>query len=69
MKELHIKRTASGLFRAYGMFLEYGTSIPARIWVGQAPNGPIFEDTILTLRDAARLKIEVLAGEDGLLFN
>ena len=67
MRPIKVKRNKSGQFRAWGMFLEFGTSEPARVWIGSAPPGDIFEDTVLTLKDASGRTIEVLAGEQGLI--
>ena len=67
MKQISVKRNKAGFFRAWGMFLEYGTSLPARVWKGSAPKGDIYEDTIITLVDARGNQIEVMAGEPGLV--
>ena len=70
MKVIIIKRTPSGKFRAFGMFGEYGSVLPARVWVGLTEgNSPIFEDTVLTLRDARGNTEQVMAGEPGLQFS
>jgi hypothetical protein len=72
VKRIIAKRTSTGKFRAWGTFGPYGSTTPARVWVAQSiedPCGPIFEDTILRLHDASGTEIEVMAGEDGLVFN
>jgi hypothetical protein len=68
-KPLNITPSANGLFRVYGMFGDYGQSMPCRVWIGKAISpGPIYPDTILSIRDSSGFTDQVMAGEQGLMF-
>lgn len=68
MAPLHVPRTKKGFCRVYGAF----SAPPHRVWIGQAaqdPHGPIYPDTVITLRDASGNTQEILAGEPGVFFD